>query len=302
MSTEQFTPKTMARRDFIKQAGYGAAAGVVLSQVLPALGDDAAPTAVMALVGGAHIHTQGYIQILQGRKDVKVKCVWDHDAARAAKLAGVLGCPVVNDLKTIWSDAEIKSVVICSETDQHKDLVLAAAAAGKNMFVEKPLGFTSADSQAMAAAIEKAKVIFTTGYFMRTDPVLLFLKDQVRKGQLRQNFPGARFKLSQRFAGPLVLRNPDIRWMGRSEDRGSPAPSGIWGRMPWISLMWMFGDVESITADVKVVTGNYGDCDESGEGLMQFQKTASPERSPPVGLTWPIPSLSHHRHRRLRLH
>jgi 1,5-anhydro-D-fructose reductase (1,5-anhydro-D-mannitol-forming) len=36
-------------------------------------------------------------------------------------------------------------------------------------------------------------------------------------------------------------------------------------------LMWLFGDVAWITADIKVVTGNYGDCDESGEALMKFK-------------------------------
>ena len=35
-------------------------------------------------------------------------------------------------------------------------------------------------------------------------------------------------------------------------------------------LLWLFGDVERVIADINVVTGRYGECDESGEGLMKF--------------------------------
>ena len=268
MSSNQLTPKTIARRDFIKQVGYATAGGAVLSQVIPALGQTASPTVVLALVGGAHIHTPSYMQILKNRPDVKVKCVWDHDAARAAKWAGALGCPTVDDPKAIWSDPEIKGVVICSETDRHKDLVLAAAAAGKNMFVEKPLGFTSEDSKAMAAAIEKAKVVFTTGYFMRADPMLLFLKEQVGKGSFGKI---SRVRGSNCHNGSLShWFDTDYRWMADPKIAGVGA-FGDLGTHALDILMWMFGDVDSITADIKVVVGNYADCDESGEALMNFK-------------------------------
>jgi predicted dehydrogenase len=36
-------------------------------------------------------------------------------------------------------------------------------------------------------------------------------------------------------------------------------------------LMWLVGDVDAATADIKSVTGRYGDCDECGEGLLQFK-------------------------------
>jgi predicted dehydrogenase len=35
--------------------------------------------------------------------------------------------------------------------------------------------------------------------------------------------------------------------------------------------MWMFGPVDSVVSDIKVVTGHYGDCDESGEALLKFK-------------------------------
>ena len=268
MSSDSLTPKTIARRDFIKQAGYAVASTAVLAQVLPALGQDAAPTVTLAMVGCAHIHAPNYTRILKGRKDVKVKCVWDHDSARAAKYATQFGCPAVDDLKAIWSDPEIKGVVILAETNLHKDLILAAADAGKHMFAEKPLGFTSADSTAMADAIEKAKVIFTTGYFMRTEPGVQFLKQQVDKGSFGKI---TRVRGSNCHNGSLGRWfDTDYRWMADTKISGVGA-FGDLGTHALDILMWMFGDVAAITADIKVVVGNYGDTDESGEALIKFK-------------------------------
>ena len=67
----------------------------------------AAKTVTLAFVGCAHIHTPGFVQLLKKRTDIKVKSVWDHDAARAEQRAGELGAQVVGDLNKIWSDPAI---------------------------------------------------------------------------------------------------------------------------------------------------------------------------------------------------
>ena len=121
--------------------------------------------------------------------DVQIKYVWDHDADRAARRAKEVDATVPADLNAIWSDPEISAVIILSETNRHYDLVLAAAKAGKNMFVEKPMGITGGESREMAEAIEKAGVIFTTGYFSRTDPKNIFLKERNRRRSISETFP-----------------------------------------------------------------------------------------------------------------
>ena len=78
--------------------------------------------------------------------------------------------------------------MICSETNRHRDLVLAAAAAGKHNYAEKPLGITAAESSEMAEAVVKANVMFTTGYYMRTMPQHLFLRDQVQRGAFGREY------------------------------------------------------------------------------------------------------------------
>ena len=154
----------------------------VLAATVTAADSPAASPPEIALVGCAHIHTPDFAGRMKKRTDVKVKCVWDHDAARAKKYATELGVPAVDDVAQIWNDPQIVAVVICSETDRHLDLVLAAAKAKKHIYAEKPLGFSAKDSYAMADAIQKAGVLFQTGYFMRSDPVMQFLKREVADG------------------------------------------------------------------------------------------------------------------------
>ena len=108
----------------------------------------------VGLVGAAHIHTPNFVKTMKARTDLRVTKVWDHDAERAARNAEALGAQVVPDPAEIWSDASIPAVVICSETDRHRGLVLAATAAKKHLFVEKPLGLGARDSWEMAAAVE----------------------------------------------------------------------------------------------------------------------------------------------------
>ncbi len=220
-----------------------------------------------ALVGCAHIHTPGFIKRLNDRADVQVKLVWDHDAARAEKCAAELKAKVTNDLNAIWSDPQIESVVICSETDRHETLVLPAAAAKKHMFVEKPLGLGATDAYSMAKAIDEAGVMFQTGYFMRGNPVHMFLRDQIQKGSFGKI---TRIRHTNCHAGSLKgWFDTDYLWMTDYAQAGVGA-FGDLGTHSLDILLWWLGDVEKVTALIDVTTGRYGDCDETGEGLMRF--------------------------------
>jgi predicted dehydrogenase len=256
------------RREFIKTVGQAAASAAIISSPLSAFAQDNPAKFTFALVGAAHIHTPNYVRILKKRTDVNMKYVWDHDHARAEKSATILGAKVVDDEKTVWADPEVKAVVICSETNRHHDLVLAAAAAGKHVFAEKPMGIGSADSYEMADALDNAHVFFTTGYFTRTVPAIQFLKQKVDQGVFGKI---TRVRGSNCHNGSLGhWFDTDWRWMADPKIAGVGG-FGDLGTHYLDILMWMFGGVESVTADIKVVTGNYGDCDESGEALIKFK-------------------------------
>lgn len=136
-----------------------------------------------AFLGVAHIHTPSFINRIKAREDVTCKAVYDHDRERAERRASELGAKFT-DIESILSDPEITSVVVCSETNRHLELVERAAAAGKHMFVEKPLAATGEDAARIRSAIERAGVVFQTGFFMRSSPAMQFLKQEAAAGHL----------------------------------------------------------------------------------------------------------------------
>src|SRR5258708_28139581 len=111
---------SLNRRQFIKTSTTAAVAAAILPS---AIGQSDKKIQV-ALVGAAHIHAPGFADILKQRKDVAVKSVGDHDAARARKYASQLGGKEVSELQRIWSDPELAAVVIHSETNRHPHLAL----------------------------------------------------------------------------------------------------------------------------------------------------------------------------------
>jgi predicted dehydrogenase len=266
MNVEKFFTAPVGRRNFLKTTSMAAAAAACAAPL--AMLAQEGKTVTLALVGCAHIHTPSFVDLLKGRKDVRVKYVWDHDQARAEKRAKPFGAKVVADAAEIWNDAEVAAVVICSETNRHPELIMAAAKARKHMFAEKPLGITGAESLAMAEAIEKAGLLFTTGYFMRTNPQHIFLKEQVAKGAFGKI---TRARGSNCHSGSLGgWFDTEWRWMADPKIAGVGA-FGDLGTHSLDILMWILGDIDAAVADIKVVTGRYGDCDESGEALLKFK-------------------------------
>lgn len=269
-------PLHLDRRGFIKGAGTAALIAALPGSLARAADGASAGPVVLAFVGCAHVHTPAFIKLLNSnRPRVRVKRVWDHNAARASRRAQELDAAVAADLGQVWSDPEVTAVVICSETNRHKELVTAAALAGKHIYAEKPLGITSAESAEMADAITKAGVLFTTGYFMRTMPAHLFLRDQVKSGAFGKITRISGSNCHNGSLGGWFDANPgspwdDWRWMA------DPAVAGVGGfgdlgtHMLDI-MMWLGGDIESVNAQTRVVTGRYGDCDEAGEALLTFK-------------------------------
>ncbi|HWB52720.1 MAG TPA: Gfo/Idh/MocA family oxidoreductase, partial [Tepidisphaeraceae bacterium] len=222
----------------------------------------------LAFVGCAHIHTPGFIRMCKARQDVQVKSVWDHDAARAKQRADELGAVVVEDVKAIFKDPEIKGIIICSETNRHKALAIPAARAKKDLFIEKPLGIGAKDAYAVADAVEKAGVIFQTGYFMRGNPMHQFIRQQIEAGAFGKI---TRMRHSNCHGGALKhWFDTEWRWMADPQQSGVGA-FGDLGTHSLDIMIWLLGEVESCTATINNGTETYEDCDETGEALIKFK-------------------------------
>ena len=72
---------TPTRRDFLRTASVATLAAACLPSALA----QTDKKVTLAFVGIAHIHTPSFMDLLKKRADVRVKCIWVDDAARAAK-------------------------------------------------------------------------------------------------------------------------------------------------------------------------------------------------------------------------
>ena len=77
--------------------------------------------------------------------------------ARRKAFADKYKFPVSGDLDAIWADKSIDCVAILTPPNAHRDLVLAAAKAGKHVLLEKPLEITTARAEEMVKACRDAK-------------------------------------------------------------------------------------------------------------------------------------------------
>jgi myo-inositol 2-dehydrogenase/D-chiro-inositol 1-dehydrogenase len=75
-------------------------------------------------------------------------------------------------------------VVIASPTDTHCDVAMAASAAGKAIYCEKPIGLSLERSQAAVNAITKAGVPVMMGFNRRFEPAYSAIRDAIGSGEI----------------------------------------------------------------------------------------------------------------------
>src|SRR4051812_11588287 len=78
------------------------------------------------------------------------------------------------------ADPQVDAVVLATPHSLHSPQVIAAAAAKKHVFCEKPFALTKADAQAAVDATTTAGVTLGLGYNRRFHPEMTRLRDQIR--------------------------------------------------------------------------------------------------------------------------
>jgi predicted dehydrogenase len=89
------------------------------------------------------------------------------------------------DYKELLADPNVQAVVIATPTGTHREIALAAIAAGKHVYCEAPLANTIDDAKAIATAARDAvKIVFQAGLQERSHPQRQFLVPFIRGGAL----------------------------------------------------------------------------------------------------------------------
>ena len=113
----------------------------------------------IAVVGAWHVHTQEYAEAILKNPKAELCCLWDDDQERGRAMADKLGIPFQPDLEAIWNDSSIEGIQVTTATNQHREVLLAAAKAGKNIFTEKVLALTNQDAAEIAQAVKDLSLI-----------------------------------------------------------------------------------------------------------------------------------------------
>ena len=116
------------------------------------------------------------------------------------------------DYRDLLADPDIDAVSIVTMWDQHTGPALAALAAGKHVFLEKPMASTVADCNTIIAAAKAAKGILQIGHICRFNPRYRMAKQAIDDGKIgrivalssRRNIPAAWTPEILNKIGPIV--------------------------------------------------------------------------------------------------
>ncbi|WP_347346743.1 Gfo/Idh/MocA family oxidoreductase [Microbacterium sp.] len=109
----------------------------------------------------------------------------DPDAGGRDHAVDALGYErAVSDYRDVLADPNVAAVSICAPNFLHREIALAAAAAGKPFWIEKPMGRSAAESRDIARAAADAGVVTAVGFNYRHAPAIAHARRLIRDGVL----------------------------------------------------------------------------------------------------------------------
>ncbi|NQU59136.1 MAG: Gfo/Idh/MocA family oxidoreductase [Rhodospirillales bacterium] len=126
------------------------------------------------------------VEAVQGTSD-KINFVAGHTRSKSEndqEIAARHGFELADNFEDLLSDPKVDALVLATPPSGHSEQVIAAAAAGKHVFCEKPFTGTKAEAEAAVAAVEEAGVALGLGYNRRLHPSWVDLKRRIKAGEL----------------------------------------------------------------------------------------------------------------------
>ena len=112
----------------------------------------------LAMLSFWHVHAHDYAHQALTNRATEITAIWDETPERGRIQAQSLGVPFSEHLDELLAHAEIDGVIVDTPTTMHRDVMVAAAQAGKHIFTEKVLAPTLHEGNEIVAAVNKAGV------------------------------------------------------------------------------------------------------------------------------------------------
>jgi predicted dehydrogenase len=196
----------------------------------------------LGVVGLGWVSQVFHLPVLAKFEDVELVAVCDKDRSRAKMIAERFGIQrYYSDYQQMLEKEDLDTVDVCTSTDAHLPITVAALNAGKNVFVEKPIARRYSEAVEMAEAAKANKKLLMVGMNNRFRPDTMILKSFIEKGELGKVFYTK--------SGWLRKLSNDNRWMTQKDKSGG----GVFFDLGIVMLdlvLWMMGfaPVERVNA------------------------------------------------------
>ena len=168
----------------------------------------------------------------------------DESAERARQAHEELGYDAVTgDWRDVLAHPEVEAVSITAPNHLHREVAVAAAEAGKHVWIEKPVGRFPSETAEIADAVERAGVLSLVGFNYRQAPAVRRARELIASGTL-----GAidHFR-SQWVAAYAASPHGALSWRFKRDEAGL----GILGDLGSHAVdlaQYLLGPIESVTA------------------------------------------------------
>jgi predicted dehydrogenase len=119
---------------------------------------------------------------IQRSGKLRIDACFSRSEEKRAKFAAKYGCRAAPAYEAILEDRKIDAIVNTTPNATHLETTRAAAAAGKHVFLDKPIANTVADARALTRACRDAKVVLALGYQRRRESHFRWIREKIDAG------------------------------------------------------------------------------------------------------------------------
>jgi predicted dehydrogenase len=161
------------------------------------MGPGSSPDPVrLAIIGAGQVADYHHVPGIALDPRARLVAACDVDPGLLARRRSDWGLDfVTTEPAELFARSEVDAVLIATPNSTHAALARAAAAAGKHVLCEKPLGLDAAEVAGMVRAAREAGTVHMTAFTYRFAPAMRYLRRLVRSGALGE----PRHFRSQRF-------------------------------------------------------------------------------------------------------
>jgi predicted dehydrogenase len=194
----------------------------------------------MAVIGLKTFGKNAHVKAIVANENAELVAVCDIVEEIARKVADEYGVDYYLDYKELLKREDLDAITIATPDQIHREIAVAAMAAGKHVLCEKPLALSVEDCKAMVAASKQYGKKLMVGQICRLAPSFVLAKELVDRGEI-----GEIFFMESEYAHDYAKKvGPNWRF-----DPKSPRHPVTGGACHAMDLMrWIVGDPTEVFA------------------------------------------------------